>query len=150
MRTDPTDTGGLFVGRRPGTGPVRFYAAPVIDERRRPFDRALAGALLFVIALMGASFWGPVPAGCIWAGSRVQSWTQSMTLGIVSSLVFLLVALFAGLKAMKLLDHAWVLVRRAAGYDQREGVIGRTFAVSTGAGVLLFITWMLLFAGPTL
>ena len=29
MRTDPTDTGGLFVGRRPGTAPVRFRGVPL-------------------------------------------------------------------------------------------------------------------------
>ena len=28
MRTDPTDTGGLFVGRRPGTAPTRYRAQP--------------------------------------------------------------------------------------------------------------------------
>ena len=28
MRTDPSDTGGLFAGRRPGTAPVRFRAIP--------------------------------------------------------------------------------------------------------------------------
>jgi hypothetical protein len=150
VRTDPTDTGGLFVGRRPGTRPIRFRAVPVIDERRRPVDRALAGVLFLVIALVGASFWGPAPAGCVWAGSRVQGWTGSMMLGIVTSLAALVVVLFAGLKGMKLLDHVWIVVRRAAGYDQREGVIGRVFAVSAAAGILLFSLWMLLFAGPTL
>ena len=28
VRTDPTDTGGLFVGRRPGTAPTRYAAPP--------------------------------------------------------------------------------------------------------------------------
>jgi hypothetical protein len=27
-RNDPTDTGGLFIGRRPGTGPLRYRGAP--------------------------------------------------------------------------------------------------------------------------
>jgi hypothetical protein len=45
-RNDPTDTGGLFIGRRPGTGPLRYRGAP---ERggagRRRADGALAAAL---------------------------------------------------------------------------------------------------------
>ena len=28
MRTDPTDTGGLFIGRRPGTRPIQYRDAP--------------------------------------------------------------------------------------------------------------------------
>ena len=64
----------------------------------------------------------------------------------------LLAALFLGLSAMKRLDQAWILVRRAAGHDQREGVIGRIFAVSAGIGVVLFTVWLLIFAGlgPTI
>ena len=27
-RNDPTDTGGLFIGRRPGTAPLRYKARP--------------------------------------------------------------------------------------------------------------------------
>jgi len=43
MKTDPTDTGGLFVGRRPGTRPVRYRSLPEHGgERRRAFDRSLA------------------------------------------------------------------------------------------------------------
>ena len=34
----------------------------------------------------------------------------------------------------KRLDLAWILVRRAAGVDQREGVIGRVFAYSAAIG----------------
>jgi hypothetical protein len=32
---DPTDTGGLFIGRRPGTGPVRYHAVEPSSQRRR-------------------------------------------------------------------------------------------------------------------
>ena len=34
-RTDPTDNGGLFIGRRPGTAPVRYRALPQRGTRRR-------------------------------------------------------------------------------------------------------------------
>src|SRR5919201_806303 len=31
MKTDPTDTGGLFVSRRPGTRPIRYRTQPRVD-----------------------------------------------------------------------------------------------------------------------
>jgi hypothetical protein len=43
---DPSDTGGLFIGRRPGTGPVRYRDVKPSSERRRRYDRLLAHALL--------------------------------------------------------------------------------------------------------
>lgn len=152
MRTDPTDTGGLFVGRRPGTRPVKYRGLPQRDERRRRRDSALAAAILVVMTIVGVSFWGPIPAGCLWVGSQVNYWTASVSLGILTAFVVMLAALFLGLAAMKRLDGLWILARRAAGHDQREGVIGRIFAVSAAIGVVLFTIWLLIFAGlgPTL
>ena len=46
-KNDPTDTGGLFIGRRPGTAPLRYRALPVrAGASRRRLDGALASALL--------------------------------------------------------------------------------------------------------
>ena len=43
----PTDNGGLFVGRRPGTAPVRFRALPQRGgERRQRVDGSLASLML--------------------------------------------------------------------------------------------------------
>ena len=42
------DTGGLFIGRRPGTGPVRYRKAEPSSERRRAADNVLAHGLLAV------------------------------------------------------------------------------------------------------
>ena len=39
-------------------------------------------------------------------------------------------------------------MRRAAGHDQRKGMIGPVFAAATVIGVTLFALWFLLFAGP--
>ena len=54
-----------------------------------------------------------------------------------------------GLKlvALKQLDHFWMLVRRAAGHDQRTGMIGTVFAVSAVIGVTLFAAWFFFLAG---
>src|SRR3954449_3972541 len=148
MRTDPTDTGGLFTGRRPGTRPVRYRDAP---ERRggarQHADDSFATGILVVMTLIGVSFWGPIPAGCMWVGSQVSYWDDSLMLGIVPAFFAMLAALFVGLMVMKRLDHVWILVRRAAGHDQREGTIGRIFAISAAIGAVLFTIWLLVFAG---
>ena len=61
-RNDPTDTGGLFIGRRPGTAPVRYRTPP---ERggagRRLVDALLAAGVLLVEALLVLTAWGPQP-----------------------------------------------------------------------------------------
>src|SRR3977135_1283398 len=50
MRTDPADTGGLFVGRRPGTAPIRFRTLPHrAGEMRQRVDGSLAGLLLMAM-----------------------------------------------------------------------------------------------------
>ena len=36
---DPTDTGGLFIGRRPGTAPVRYRDPGPSSEGRRREER---------------------------------------------------------------------------------------------------------------
>jgi hypothetical protein len=122
------------------------------DERRRRRDSVLAAALLVLMTVIGVSFWGPVPAGCLWLGSQIDYWTNSVGVGILSAFLFMLAALFMGLAGMKRLDHVWILVRRAAGHDQREGAIGRIFAISAAIGVVLFTIWLLVFAGlgPTI
>jgi hypothetical protein len=151
MRTDPTDTGGLFVGRRPGTRPVRYRETPEdAGGRRRRIDAGLAALILLVMGLVCASFWGPLPAAWLWVGSHVQYWTDSVSAGILSAFVGLLGCLLLGLIACKQLDRAWILVRRAAGHDQREGAIGRVFAAMCGIGAVGFCVWLLLFSGARL
>ena len=149
MRTDPTDTGGLFVGRRPGTRPVKYRDVPEYgDERRRRRDRNLARLILVVMTLIGVSFWGPIPAACLWVGGQVEGAIENVGVSIAVSFALILLALFSGLAAMKRLDQLWILMRRAAGYDQREGLIGRIFAISCAIGVVLFTAWFLVVAGP--
>ncbi len=64
MRTDPTDNGGLFIGRRPGTRPIKYRAIPERGERRRQrIDKVIAAAILVLMTVIGVSFWGPIPAG---------------------------------------------------------------------------------------
>jgi hypothetical protein len=52
-RNDPTDTGGLFIGRRPGTAPLHYRTPPEQgSERRRRVDSVLAGLLLALETLV--------------------------------------------------------------------------------------------------
>ena len=84
MRTDPTDTGGLFVRRRPGTAPVHFREIP--DEgtaRRRRADRLLAHAVLALMIAVNLVFWGPAPLFALWVASQVQYLTDSVGLGLL-------------------------------------------------------------------
>ncbi len=149
MRTDPTDNGGLFIGRRPGTAPVRYSALPERgSERRRRADRTLAAALLTSIALVNLMFWGPIPVLWLWVGSMVDYHTGSVSFGILVAFVGLLLMLLAGLSLMRRLDEAWILVRRAAGYDQRRGMMSVIFATTAVVGGSAFVLWFLVLHGP--
>jgi len=149
MRSDPSDTGGLFVGRRPGTAPVRYRALP---ERggalRRRIDGSLAGILLAAITLISLLCWGPIPLACLWLGSQADYLSGSVDVGILISFVGLFVLLFGALSVLRRLDHAWILVRRAAGHDQRTGALGRIFAVTAAVCGLIFAFWFIVINGP--
>jgi hypothetical protein len=153
MRTDPTDNGGLFVGRRPGTRPVKYRSSPrYAGERRQRIDRALAAALLALMVFVNLLFWGPLPLGWLWVGSQVDYLSGSTFLGITVAFFGLLLTLLVALVLMRRIDVLWILFRRAGGHDQRQGSIGRVFAVTAAIGAVLFTGWLLLFAGlgPTL
>jgi hypothetical protein len=150
MKTDPTDTGGLFIGRRPGTGPIRYRALPRYGKPwRQRVDRGLAIAVLTSMIAVCLLFWGPLPVAWMWVGSQVNYWSGSTFLGMVVAFFGLLANLIVGLMVMRRLDLAWILVRRAGGLDQREGMIGRVFAACAAVGATLFFGWLLLISGPT-
>jgi hypothetical protein len=149
VRTDPTDNGGLFLGRRPGTAPIRYRALPKRGSAaRRRLDATLAFGVLVVMTIVGASFWGPIPAAWLWVASMLDYWTGSVFLGISVGFAGMLLTLLAGLAVMRALDHVWILIRRAAGHDQRKGVMSTIFAVSAVIGVSGFTFWLLVIAGP--
>jgi hypothetical protein len=146
---DPTDTGGLFIGRRPGTGPLHFRARPVpAGPRRRRFDRALAALILTLEAVLLATLWGPQPMAWLWVGSQVDYQTDSVEVGIVSAFAGMMLTLFITLALAKRLDHAWKLARRAAGHEQKGGAIEWIFVVSIAVGVTAFCIWLFVIEGP--
>src|SRR4051812_41444386 len=148
-RNDPTDTGGLFIGRRPGTGSLHYRADP---ERggagRRRLDAWLAAGVLALEALLCLSVWGPQPAGWLWIGSQVVGWTDSNLLGVAVAFVGTLATTFLTLALAARLDRVWRLLRRAAGHEQREGALARLFGASAVLALLVFAVWFLVVKGP--
>jgi hypothetical protein len=149
MRTDPSETGGLFVGRRPGTAPVHFRKLPKRrGELRQRFDGSLANLLLAAIAFISLLCWGPIPIACLWIGSEADYLSGSVSLGILIAFIALFGFLFGALSVLRRLDNAWVLVRRAAGFDQRTGVLGRVFAITAATVGVAFVLWFVVIHGP--
>jgi hypothetical protein len=149
MRSDPSDTGGLFVGRRPGTAPTRFRTLPKRGSAlRRRIDGSLAGTLLTAITVLSLLCWGPIPLACLWIGSQADYLSGSVSFGIFIAFVGLLVFLFGALALLRRLDRAWILVRRAAGHDQRTGALGRIFAITAAICALIFTFWFIIINGP--
>jgi hypothetical protein len=148
VKTDPTDTGGLFVGRRPGTRPIRYRVAPRLSSAgRRRFDAVFAAGILALMVAINLLYWGPLPLAWLWIGSQVDGATTSTFLGIIVAFFGLLFTLIVGLMVLRRLDLAWILVRRAAGHDQRTGMVGRVFAVTAVVGATLFFGWLLFIGG---
>lgn len=150
MRTDPTDTGGLFTGRRPGTAPVRYRTAPQRgSRRRRRGDELLALAVGAVMVVVNLLFWGPIPAAALWLAGHISgNGTDRIFLAITAAFALCLAGLLGGLVVLKRLDAAWIILRRAAGHDQRRGIIGPIFAVCAVIGAGAFTVWLLIIAGP--
>ncbi|HEY1356799.1 MAG TPA: hypothetical protein VGF21_00700 [Thermoleophilaceae bacterium] len=146
---DPTDTGGLFVGRRPGTGPVRYRSRPErTGAPRQRADSLLAFGILVLECLLCLTLFGPQPAAWLWVGSQVQYLTGFVTAGITSIMVGCCASLFLTVALCKRLDHAWKLVRRAAGHKQERGALERIFVLSVGIATVGFCTWLFLIHGP--
>jgi hypothetical protein len=148
-RDDPTDTVGLFICRRPGTGPLKYRGSP---ERggagRRRADAALAAAVLVLVVLLCLTLWGPQPVAWLWVGSQVDYQTGSVSLGIAVAFAGMIGTLMLTLAVATRLDRAWRILRRAAGHEQREGVLVRIFAVTAVVAGLAFLVWFILLEGP--
>jgi hypothetical protein len=148
-RNDPTDTGGLFIGRRPGTARLHYAAEPDAGTPgRRRVDRAVAIFVLIVETLVCLSLWGPQPMAWLWVGSQVDYHSGSVSLGIVVAFAGMLGTLMLTLVLAVRLDAIWKVVRRAAGYDQREGALPRIFMVTAIVAALAFGFWFLIIQGP--
>jgi hypothetical protein len=148
-RNDPTDTGGLFIGRRPGTAPLRYKADPSRGgERRRRTDALLAAAVLVLESLVCLTLWGPQPVAWLWVGSQVDFHADSITLALAVTFFGMIATLMITLGIATRLDRVWRILRRAAGHEQREGILPRIFAVTAIVALVLFTLWFVIIEGP--
>jgi hypothetical protein len=149
VRTDPADTGGLFIGRRPGTGPVHYRDSPQFrGQARQRLDGVLA-ALTFCAMSLGALLcWGPMPLACLWIGSEVDYLSGQLFVGMCVAFLALFPMLFGTLALMGTLDRLWILLRRASGHDQRVGAFTRIFAAAAVLGLIAFSLWLWVLHGP--
>jgi hypothetical protein len=104
--------------------------------------------VLVAEALVVLSAWGPQPLGWLWVGSQVEFRSGSVFLGITVAFIGLIASLIVTLSIATRLDHVWRLLRRAAGHDQREGVLGRIFMVTAILAAIAFTVWLVLLEGP--
>ena len=141
-RNDPTDNGGLFIGRRPGTAPTRYQRKPPAgSEPRRRVDSALATAILIAETLVLATLWAPQPAGWLWIGGHLVHATGSTAFGIVVALLGTLLTSLLTIKLAMVLDRGWRLTRRAGGYAQKDGALERIFVLSMVVAGTVFFVW---------
>ena len=146
---DPSETGGLFIGRRPGTGPMRHRGQPATaSPARKRTDAILAAAILAVEALLLATLWGPQPAGWLWLGSQIFHATDSVSFGILIAFAGMLSTILVTIALAMRLDRAWKLVRRASGHEQRNGALEPIFVVSMVIAGVAFMVWFLVIHGP--
>lgn len=147
---DPTDTGGLFIGRRPGTAPIRYRRVrkEQTSAARRRADKSLATLLLAAEAGICLTVFLVQPVFWLWFGSQVDYWTRSVGAGILSAFIGMLCSLFISLAIARRVDHAWKLVRRAAGHEQDRGMLERIFAATVVVVALGFAFWLLVLHGP--
>ena len=148
-QNDPSSTGGLFIGRRPGTAPLRYRETPPEGApRRRLIDRVVAGGILVIETLVCSTLWGAQPAAWLWVGSQVNYVSDNVVLGILTAFAGMILTMMGTIAVAMRLDRAWKLVRRAAGFEQKQGALERIFVVSAVIGGTAFAIWLLVIQGP--
>jgi hypothetical protein len=105
------------------------------------------GILALEVGLL-LTLWGPQPAAWLWVGGQIKGTTNSVEVAITATFAGLLLTLFVTLSLVHRLDHAWRLVRRAAGHAQVEGIIERVFVSSAALAIVGFGFWFFVIAGP--
>ena len=149
-RNDPTDTGGLFIGRRPGTAPLRHRGDPQRGgEKRRRADATLAAIVLVLEVLLCLTLWGPQPVAWLWVGSQIDYHAESITLALAVTFAGMLATTMLTLGLATRMDRAWRILRRAAGHAQHEGILPRIFAVTAIIALIAFSFWFVILEGPS-
>lgn len=137
---DPSDSGGLFTGRRNSQ-----YRPPEKDPRS--YDRILALSIIATMIVLTVALWGPLPLAALWLGSQIQYLLDSPFLGIIATLMTVFTFLLLDILILVKLDRLWILVRRAQGIDQRSGVLTTILVVVFAIGLAAFLIWFIFISG---
>jgi hypothetical protein len=148
VRGDPTNDGGLSIGQRPAGRPVRYEVAPRYGSAgRRRFDRALASTIVAAMTAACVVLWSVFPVAWMWVGSQVEYRSGSTFLALGVTFVGLLGTALIAILVLARLDRIWILVRRAGGIDQRDGVMTRVFFVCTTIAAAAYLGWWVIAGG---
>ena len=127
---------------------MRYRSVEPASERRKRADGLLAHALLALELVLCLTLFGPQPLAWFWVGSQVDYQTGYVTAGIAVIMLGCLASLLLTMALAKRVDHAWKLVRRAAGHRQERGALERIFVISVAVAFVIFTVWFLVFQGP--
>lgn len=149
-RTDPINNAGLFVGRRsrPAVAPARSETGASTSFLSRCGDECLALVALVIEVALVISVWTAQPVGWVWVASQVSYLSGSAALALVAGLGGMVFGLVVTLAVLKRVDHGWKLARRAAGRDQKDGVLEPLFMGAFVLFVPAFLVWFLVLEGP--
>jgi hypothetical protein len=149
-RTDPINNAGLFVGprRRPAVAAGRSDADAKPSFLARCGDECLALVALVVEVALVISVWTAQPVGWVWVASQVSYLSGSAALALVAGLGGMILGLVVTLAVLTRVDHGWKLARRAAGREQKEGVLEPLFMGAFVLFVPAFLVWFFVFEGP--
>jgi hypothetical protein len=102
-----------------------------------------AACIALVVAEVAgtALMWAAVPFLWFWVGERIGSATGSFGLALAGAFGGFVATVIAVAVALQRLDDRWVLLRRRASHDQRDGALPRVVVVSATIGLLVFFVW---------
>ena len=102
----------------------------------------IASVAVLTLETIGSfAMWAPLPLGWLWIGARVFDATNSVAAAGGVALMGLLLTAFVAMSILSRMDQVWIALRRRAGHDQRQGVLGRVVVVSAALALAGFVAW---------
>jgi hypothetical protein len=100
-----------------------------------------AVVLMGLMAVANAVLWFGVPAGWFWVGARVYESTGSLLADMTAVFAGVITCLIYGMRGLVRADRRWIALRRAAGRDQRAGVLTQVVVASMTVTLAVFYLW---------
>lgn len=148
MRNDPSDNGGLFLGRRPGSAPLHYRHRPDAgskEQQRR--DRRLAAGLAGLMGMLALASLPTLPLGWLFLAAQIPALAARPLLAVAIAFLGILLSGLAVLAALVRMDRWWILMRRAGGIEQRRGLLGPLLAAVAALAGLGMGGWLVLGGG---